>query len=172
MGLQVSLRHFSYNTLLGQSPARRFRMPIVVLNPVNAHTVYVDLPETKVLRVRGVPRLIPLLTFPLCRSRRWSTFYSSRNAAGCCSVWGCLCVSTRSVLLCLALRLRLWLLFPRTPAPPLSLPRPCLPCDLSPICPLLDPSILRRDVGTLPQTLAGHESASCLAALTSRGLAR
>ena len=38
LGLRVSLRHSSYNTLFGQSTAHRFRRPIGVLNTVYSHT--------------------------------------------------------------------------------------------------------------------------------------
>ena len=42
----------------------------------------VDLPETKVLRGWGVPRLVPLLPFPLRWCRHWAALLSPRFSAG------------------------------------------------------------------------------------------
>ena len=39
LGLRVSLRHLSYNTIFGQSPARRFRRRIVFPNTVYSHII-------------------------------------------------------------------------------------------------------------------------------------
>ena len=135
------------------------------------YPVSIDLLDTKVHRGWGVPRLVPLLTSPLHQYRRRAALSLLRNAASCHSSWGCRCVTARSIILCLDLRSRPWLLCPRPPAPPLSLPRSRLPCDCPPLCPMLVPSSMGCDIGTLSQTSAGQAGASGLAELTSRVLA-
>ena len=132
--------------------------------------VSVDLPETDFLQGWGVPWLVPLLPFPICGF--WclvnpspllrSSVFRSWKGYGY--------VSSRSVLFPLFFCSCLSLPSLRAPVSPLSLLRPRLLSRCSLWHPLLVPSGLGRNVGTLPQTLAGHTGASVFAALASCGL--
>ena len=80
-------------------------------------------------------------------------------------------VLARSVTFPFSFYVRLSLPSLCVPAPPLSLPRLRILYMCALRRPLLVPSGLGRNVGTLPQTLAGHAGKIGLAALASRGLA-
>ena len=145
---------------------------VEVCDRVGVDPVSVDLPETEVLRGQSATRLVPLLTFPIRRFHCLAAPFPLLRADGRRSSRGCWFVSNRSVLFPLSLCAHLGLPSLCASTQPLSCPCYRLLCVSYLRCPLLVPSGLRCDVGTLLQKLAGQAGVSGLAALASRGLAR
>ena len=133
---------------------------------------YVDLPEVVFLQVQGVAWNTPLFPSLSAGSSVWSRTPPSLRSAGLRSRRGSELVSAHSVPFPLSSCARPSLPPLCAPVPPLSFPCPRLPYVSSLHYPLLVLLGLGRDVGTLPQTLAGHAGAIVFAAFSSRGLAR
>ena len=134
--------------------------------------VSVDLLETDFLRGWSVTRLFPLLPFPVRWSRRLAALFLSLRTTGCRLLRGCWCVSAWSIFFPCSLCMGPGLPSLRASVPPLLLPHPCLLYGSSLRCLLLILLSLGRNVGTLPQTSAGHAGASGLAETKLHGLAR
>ena len=133
--------------------------------------VPIDLLEVEVLRGRIVAWNITPLPPLSSGSNFWLLLPLLLRSAGLCSRRGSGVVSARYFPFPITSRAQPCLLPLSGPEPPLSLPLPRIPFECSLRCLLLFPSGLERNIGTLPQTPAGHADAIRLAELALRGLA-